>query len=225
MSFWYRLKVNLTPPKPVGPETIVRRFSPDLDEPLAADLDIPTRSGKVVETDGGWRFVTNVKRVFPLFELHDLDLDNCMLIYRAELRSRDVDHGAYLEMWCHVPRDGEYFSKGTHRSLKGDNGWKRCETHIPLREGQRPDRVKLILTIEGYGVVEMRNVELLQQPLPTTSTPRRAFLTALWLVWRTLRFTSLVILNIPLFALSAASGGDFLWWPRRNAPEIGKLAG
>lgn len=109
--------------------------------------------------------------------------------------------------------------------IKGDRRWTARETYFPIRPRQRPDKVSLNFTFDGPGVVEMRNLQLTRKDLPAVAIHRRIFLTALWLIWRTLRFIVLMLLNIILFGVSAALGGDLTWWPKRKAPLIGKSSG
>ena len=87
---WVKSKIGA--PQPAGPETLLRRFTPSLDVPIAAD--------GVSEIEDGWRLETEEDRTFPLFEVADPDIEQCMVAYRAELRSEGVRKRAYLEMWC-----------------------------------------------------------------------------------------------------------------------------
>ena len=62
-------------------------------------------------------------------------------------------------------RQGEFFSKGLHHSVKGMTDWASYETPFYLMKGQRPDLIKLNLVFEGAGTVWIKDVELLQTPL------------------------------------------------------------
>lgn len=151
------VKSKLGGPQPVGPETLVRRFSPEVDVPIAGD--------GVSEIEGGWRLESEGERTFRLFEVPDPDIEQCMLSYRAEMRSEAVQKRAYLEMWCRMPGQGEFFSKGFHNALKGDNGWASYEIPFYLKAGQRPDLLKLNLVFDGPGVIEIRNAHLTATPV------------------------------------------------------------
>ncbi|MGH8582566.1 MAG: hypothetical protein ACREWG_07195 [Gammaproteobacteria bacterium] len=83
-----------------------------------------------------------------------------MLTYRADLKSDAVQGRSYLEMWCRIPGRGEFFSKGFHNALKGTNDWASYEIPFYLKPGQRPDLIKLGLTLEGRGKVWIKNVDL-----------------------------------------------------------------
>jgi len=101
----------------------------------------------------------------PLFEVSEPGVEQCMLTYRAELRTADVQGGAYLETWCRLPDRGEFFSKGLHHKPKGTTGWSSHQVPFRLEKGQSPDLIRLNLALEGPGTVWIRSVELLRTPL------------------------------------------------------------
>ena len=140
----------------VGPAKTVRAFSTS-GQPI-------TRDGVTVEQNG-WRIDSRDKRTVRLFEVPQPGIELCMVTYRAQLKTANVQVGTYLEMWCQFPGQGEFFSKGLHHAVKGTTGWASYETPFYLMKGQRPDLIKLNLVCEGAGTVWIRNVELLQTPL------------------------------------------------------------
>ena len=73
--------------------------------------------------EGAWRIEVGEAGAVPLFEVVDPGIDSSVLTYSAELRSADLDGGAYLEMWCRFAGRGEFFSKGLHHKVKGTTGW------------------------------------------------------------------------------------------------------
>ena len=91
--------------------------------------------------------------------------EQCMLGLRFQMSSRDVDVGAYPEMWVAVEGFGEAFSKGLNFRLKGTNDWTSCELPFYLRAGQRANLLKLNLVFEGPGAVSLKNLELYSTPL------------------------------------------------------------
>ncbi|MDH5534651.1 MAG: hypothetical protein OEZ08_03630 [Betaproteobacteria bacterium] len=143
------------PARPAGPPRTIRRFGASA-QPIARDL--------VVE-DGGWRIEASDARSVQLFEVKDPQIEQCVIIYRAELKSAALEDPGYLEMWCHFPGRGEYFSKGLHHALKGTNDWALFEIPFYLKRGERPDLIKLNLALEGPGNVWIRSVELSYTPL------------------------------------------------------------
>lgn len=150
-----RLKSRFKQPEPAGPPETVRTFR-------SSDRTI-AESGVSAEEDG-WRIEATEAGSVPLFEVVEPSLERCVLTYRAELRTTDVEGGAYLEMWCRFPGRGEFFSKGLNQKVKGTTGWSSHEVPFLLKAGQRPDLIRLNLALEGAGAVWMRNVEVLQTP-------------------------------------------------------------
>ena len=146
----------LRKPRPTGPPEVLRRFD--------GSARTIARSG-VTADDGSVRVDADAAGSVPLFEVSDLGAENCMLTYRAQLRTEGVEGGVYLEMWCRVPGRGEFFSKGLHDRLRGTTDWSSHEIPFFLDEGQRPDLVRLNLAFEGGGTAWIRGVELLRTPL------------------------------------------------------------
>ena len=103
--------------------------------------------------------------VIRLFEVGDLDVEKARLIYRARLRTKNVDGQVYLEMWCHFPGKGEFFSRGLQTPLTGTTDWTTEETPFFLKQGENPDNVKLNLVINGTGTAWVDDIRLLRAPL------------------------------------------------------------
>jgi hypothetical protein len=95
-----------------------------------------------------------------LFEIGDIDVDDTRLVYRARLRTEGVQGQVYLEMWCHFPGGGEFFSRALHSPISGSVNWVSQETPFFLEKGQKPDLVKLNLVIDGSGTVWVDEVVL-----------------------------------------------------------------
>lgn len=92
-------------------------------------------------------------------------IDDARLIYRAQLRSRDLEGNAYLEMWCVFPDKGEYFSRALQAPLSGTSEWAAQETPFFLHNGQVPSRVRLNLVVDGKGTVWIDDVVLVKASL------------------------------------------------------------
>lgn len=133
--------------------------------------DVITKSGvqidSKVSSDGkGSLKITAAKpAVVRLLEIHDIDVESATLIYRAKLKTENVDGKAYLEMWCHFPGKGEFFSRGLTTPLTGTTDWTTEETPFFLKKGEKPDYVKLNLVIDGSGTVWVDDISLLRAPL------------------------------------------------------------
>lgn len=114
---------------------------------------------------GSLRIDLTAPTVVRLFEVRGLDVENARLIYQAKVRTEGVDGQVYLEMWCHFPGKGEFFSRGLQTPLTGTTDWTTEETPFFLKKGQKPDFVKLNLVIDGTGTVWIDDIHLLKGPL------------------------------------------------------------
>jgi hypothetical protein len=103
--------------------------------------------------------------VVRLFEIDDIHVENATLIYRAKLKTENVDGKVYLEMWCRFPGKGEFFSRGLATPLTGTTDWTTEETPFILKKGEKPDYVKLNLVIDGTGTVWIDAISLLRAPI------------------------------------------------------------
>lgn len=131
---------------------------------------IITQSGvqidKEVSSDGNGslRITATEPTTVRLFETGDIDIENARLIYQARLRTEGVEGQVYLEMWCHFPGKGEFFSRGLGTPLTGSTDWTTEETPFFLKRGENPDNVKLNLVINGTGTAWIDDIRLLKGP-------------------------------------------------------------
>ena len=149
------LKSLFKPPKPAGPPLQLKTFTTSdqtIDQNLTTEED-------------GWCLGSREDQTIRLFEVHSPDVEQCILTYRAKLKTQDLSGRAYLEMWCRLPGQGEFFSKGLQHPVTGTNDWASYEIPFFLKRGQRPDLIKLNIVVEGKGELWMKEVELLQTPL------------------------------------------------------------
>jgi hypothetical protein len=129
-----------------------------------------TRSGiqidKQISSDGNGslRIEASEPTTVRLFDTGDIDIENSKLIYQAKLRMEEVDHSAYLEMWCHFPGKGDFFSRDP-TPVSGTTEWTTEETLFFLKHGENPDNVKLNIVINGHGTVWIDDIRLLKAPL------------------------------------------------------------
>ena len=130
-----------------------------------------TRSGvqfdKEVSSDGNGslKIIATEPTVVRLFELGDIDIENARLIYQAKVRTEGVEGQVFLEMWCHFPGKGEFFSRGLQTPLTGTTNWTTEETPFFLKKGENPDNVKLNLVINGKGTAWIDDIRILKSPL------------------------------------------------------------
>ncbi len=107
MSFSSWLQSLFKPPLPVRPPETIRVFT-------TADATI-TADGIAVEEDG-WCIDALQSRTVRLFEVPDPGAEQCLITYRAKMKSHAVTGRAFLEMWCRFGSRGEFFSKGFQQS-------------------------------------------------------------------------------------------------------------
>jgi hypothetical protein len=150
------LKSLFAPPEPAGPPQTIKKFDPS---------DTPVTQNGVTGDQDGWRIEFQEKQSIPLFEVSEPGIEQCMLAYRAQIKTADMQERAYLEMWCRLPGRGEFFSKGFHQTVKGTTDWASYEIPFYLKKGQCPDLIKLNVASEGEGTLWVKNIELLQTPL------------------------------------------------------------
>jgi len=150
------LKSIFSAPRPSGPPETIRVFR---------TTDATVSRGGIAVAQDGWVVDSSEAQTIRLFEVEAPQAEQCLLTYRATLRTDALTGRAFLEMWCRFPGRGEFFSKGLHHAVKGTTDWASYETPFLLKKGQRPDLIKLNLVIEGRGKVWVRDVQLLRTPL------------------------------------------------------------
>lgn len=118
--------------------------------------------------NGSLRIEATEPSIIRLFETGDIDIENARLFYQAKLRTEKVLGKVYLEMWCHFPGGGEFFSKGLSQAntLTGTTDWTTEEIPFLLNDGENPDNVRLNLAINGKGTVWIDDIRLLKGVLP-----------------------------------------------------------
>lgn len=136
------------------------------------DLEgVITRSGVEIDREitsdgnGSLRVTADEPVTVKLYETGDIHLEQAQLIYRARLRTEDVEGQVYLEMWCGFPGKGEFFSRALQSPLSGSNEWSTQETPFLLQKGENPDNVKMNLVIAGKGTVWIDDIRLIMAPL------------------------------------------------------------
>jgi hypothetical protein len=153
MMKWF--KSMFAAPKPAGPAETIKRFSTE-DPTISRD--------SVVEGDS-WLFICEQPQTVNLFEFDNPGIEQCILTYKAQIRTEGLSGRTYLEMWCKFAGKGEYFSKGFNQALTGTNDWAKREIPFLLKKGQKPDVVKLNVAVEGNGKVWVKEIELLKTPI------------------------------------------------------------
>lgn len=130
-----------------------------------------TQSGvvfdEIISSDGkgSLKIVAAEPATVRLYEVEGLDIEQARLIYRAKVRTEDVDGQVILEMWCRFPGKGEFFSRALDQPLSGSVDWTMLEAPFFLEAGQIPDLVKLNIVIDGTGTVWVDDIHLLKVDL------------------------------------------------------------
>ncbi len=139
--------------------------------PVDALTGIITQSDVAIDPEvsadgkGSLRVTASAPMTVHLYEMGDVDIEDARLIYQAKVKTRDVHGTVYLEMWCHFPGQGEFFSRGLAGPPSGTADWTSQETPFFLQKGQNPDNVKLNLVVQGTGTAWIDDIRLLRAPL------------------------------------------------------------
>jgi hypothetical protein len=132
---------------------------------------IITQSGvqidKQISSDGHGSLRINITepKTIHLFEIRDVDVENAKLIYRAQVRTENLNGQIHLEIRCHFPDKEELFSRKRLTQMTGTKDWTKQEAVFFLGKGIKPDNLKLNLVINGTGTVWIDDVRLLKGPL------------------------------------------------------------
>jgi len=143
----------------------LKQFALDSLEGIITQSGI--RIDKQISSDGNGslRIEAREPTTIRLFETGDIDIENARLIYQARVRTENVEGQVYLEMWCHFPGKGDFFSRGLETPLTGSTDWVTEEIPFFLKKRENPDNVKLNLVIKGKGMVWIDDIRLLKGPL------------------------------------------------------------
>jgi hypothetical protein len=144
---------------------VLKTFAMDTMEGVITQSDVSVDKEASSSGKGCLKITANKPQSVRLFEVRDLDVENARLIYQARLRTQDSTDKVFLEMWCHFPGNGEFFSRGLDRPLTGTTGWTTEETPFFLQKGQKPDLVRLNVVIQGKATVWIEDVKLIKGPL------------------------------------------------------------
>ena len=141
--------------------------------PLDSMDEVRAASGVSLDTavssdqKGSLRVDATGPTVVALFEVTDVSIEDAVLVYQAAVQSEGLEGQAFLEMWVRIPGKGEFFSRGLDHPLSGTMSWMTVSTPFFLEAGQKPDLIRLNLSINGKGKVWIDDISLLRQPLPS----------------------------------------------------------
>jgi len=140
-------------------------YSADNPENIVNLSRVKIDSSVFSEGSGSIRVDAKQPMVVKLYEIGKMEVDNCRIIYQAKLKTEALQGDAYLEMWCHFPGKGDFFSRALNTKLSGDNDWSSHEAPFMLQEGEKPDHVKLNVVVNGTGTVWIDDIRLIKVPL------------------------------------------------------------
>ena len=152
-------------PAPEAPPTRL------VELPIKSLEGILTRSGVSFDPhvsadgNGSLRVAADAATTVRLYETGAIDVENARLTFRARIRTEEVRGRVYLEMWCHFPGRGEFFSRALATPLTGTHEWSNQQTPFLLKAGEKPDNVRLNLVVEGPGTVWIDDIVLESVPL------------------------------------------------------------
>ena len=151
--------------KPTQKVVELKRFPADTMEGIITQSGVEIDKTVSSDGNGSLKITATKPTVVRLFEIGNIDAENARLIYQAKVRTEGVDGKVYLEMWCHFPGKGEFFSRGLQTPLTGTTNWTTEETPFFLEKDEKPDNVKLNLVIDGKGTAWIDDIRLLKGPL------------------------------------------------------------
>ena len=125
---------------------------------VAYDKDICT------DQNGSLRINATEPTTIRLYETGNLNVEDARLVYQGQLRCRELEGQAYLELLCHFPDKGDYFSRALDVALSGTTAWTSQQTALDLKPGENPDNIKLNLVVKGSGVVWIDDLRVLKEP-------------------------------------------------------------
>jgi hypothetical protein len=150
------LKSIFSRPQPSGPPETIRLFR---------TTDRTLSQGVVAVAQDGWVVDSKEEQTIRLFEVQEPQAEQCLISYRAKMKTDGLAGRAFLEMWCRLPGHGEFFSKGLNQAVRGTTDWASYEITFYLKKGQKPDLIKLNLIVEGRGKLWLRDVQLFKTPM------------------------------------------------------------
>jgi len=140
--------------------TELKHFRLDSTEGLITQSNVQIDRQISSDGNGSLRIAATEPTTIRLFETGDIDVENARLIYQARVRTENAEGLVYLEMWCHFPSKGEFFSRGRANPSTGTTSWTTQQITFRLKKGENPDNVKLNIVVDGKGTVWVDDIWL-----------------------------------------------------------------
>jgi hypothetical protein len=143
----------------------LKKFPVDTMEGVITQSGVEIDKNVSSDGNGSLKINATTPTVIHLFETGDIDAEDARLLYQAKVRTEGLEGQVFLEMWCHIPGKGDFFSRNLQSPLTGTMNWTSVEALFFLKKGENPDNVKLNLLINGKGTVWIDDIRLMKGPL------------------------------------------------------------
>lgn len=143
----------------------IKAFPLDNLDGILAKIPLSIDHKFTTDGKGSLKITTRDSVDVPLFVVGDIDIEKAKLIYRAKIRTENEAGKVYLEMWCHFPDLGYFYSRNVTTPLTTTTNWTAMETTFFLKKGENPDEIRLNLVITGEGIVWVDEIQLLKASL------------------------------------------------------------
>jgi serine/threonine protein kinase len=157
-----------------APASRTRRFAPPKDVPITQDGVTPTADAD------GWKIENTdyPKRTVRLFEVRDLDVKDCRLVFRVQMKTETKEKLENRRIFTRLetafrPKvtiktglTGDTVTAESWSDLarRGNTSWAQEEATTNCRS--QPEVIALNLLVEGIGTIWIKDVELIATPLP-----------------------------------------------------------
>jgi hypothetical protein len=105
-----------------GP-TVLKTFPLDDLQGIVSRTAVTIDHAVSSDGNGSLKISVSEPTVVRLFEVNDIAVENARLLYQARVSTEQIVGQVYLEMWCHFPGKGEFFSRSLHTPLSGTTDW------------------------------------------------------------------------------------------------------
>ena len=145
-----------------GSFEIVKEFPINSNDIIDDSLAVFTDNSS--DNNGCLKIESEKEMRIYLYEIKEIELTDCLVMYEANLKSNDFQGSAFLEMLCTV-NGAEYFSKGLDNTISGTKDWEKHHTVFRFKKGERPTNIKLNLILEGKGEIDIDDIKLMKRNL------------------------------------------------------------
>ncbi|MGD9580658.1 MAG: hypothetical protein AB7V50_04745, partial [Vampirovibrionia bacterium] len=127
----------------VPKQQYVKRFNLDSLQGLLLKKNVDIDKNISSDGNGSLRITATEPVKLTLFEVNDIDVSDANLIYKAKIRTQDLEGDIYLEMWCMVNGKGPFFSRSLVSPPMKKDDWQDEETPFILERGQTLTQFRL----------------------------------------------------------------------------------